>query len=262
MKLSVSNLAWDADDNQTVYTKMREMGFCGLEIAPTKIIPGNPYDNLTEAGKWAAGLKKEYGLSVPSMQSIWYGRSEMLFGSDEERNTLLEYTKKAIDFAAAVNCGNLVFGCPRNRFVPEGKDAALAIPFFTELGAYAAEKGTVLSLEANPTIYNTNYMNDTASAVAMVKEIGSDGFKLNLDVGTIIQNDEKFAEIDGIGSVINHVHVSEPRLAAIKERGLHKELAAYLKSIGYDKYVSIEVGLQEDLNSLYKMMEYVSECFG
>ena len=40
-----------------------------------------------------AYLKKEYGLSVPSMQSIWYGRKEALFG---------DLGLKEIDKAAAV----------------------------------------------------------------------------------------------------------------------------------------------------------------
>lgn len=54
-----------------------------------------------------------------SMQSIWYGRTEKLFGTEEERNLLLDYTKSAVDFAAAIGCKNLVFGCPKNRCIPE-----------------------------------------------------------------------------------------------------------------------------------------------
>ena len=85
------------------------------------------------------------------MQSIWYGRQEKLFGSEEERQVLLAYTKEAIDFAAAVGCGNLVFGCPRNRNVPEGirpeQVEEIACGFFHELGEYAYSKGTALSIE-------------------------------------------------------------------------------------------------------------------
>ena len=38
------------------------------------------------------------------MQSIWFGRQERLFGSEEEREILIDYTKKAVDFAVAIQC--------------------------------------------------------------------------------------------------------------------------------------------------------------
>ena len=42
-------------------------------------------------------IKKNEGFTVPSMQSIWFGRQEKIFGTLEERKILVEYTKKAID---------------------------------------------------------------------------------------------------------------------------------------------------------------------
>ncbi len=44
MKLSVSNIAWDISYNEEMYGYLDEIGFSGLEIAPTKIIPDAPYD--------------------------------------------------------------------------------------------------------------------------------------------------------------------------------------------------------------------------
>ena len=41
-------------------------------------------------------LKKNEGFIVPSMQSIWFGRQEKVFGTAEERQILVDYTKKAI----------------------------------------------------------------------------------------------------------------------------------------------------------------------
>ena len=120
MKLSISNIGWDAKQDEAVYRLMGAYGVSGLEIAPTRIFPEAPYSQREEAKRWSENLKAQYGFGVSSMQSIWYGRQEKLFGNEEERQMLLAYTKEAIDFAAAVGCGNLVFGCPRNRNVPEG----------------------------------------------------------------------------------------------------------------------------------------------
>lgn len=258
MKLAVSNIAWKAEDDDKVYALMKECGFTGLEIAPTRIIPESPYEKLAEAAEWADGLKKEHGFAVPSMQSIWYGRKEALFGSREDRKALLDYTKKAVDFAQVIGCKNLVFGCPRNRNMPDDADPETAVSFFKELGDYAFEHETVLAMEANPPIYNTNYINDTKAALELINEVGSEGFLLNLDVGTMIENNESLGILEGNGHLINHVHISEPGLKEVAERDRHKDLLKFLSEFGYEKYVSIETGRVDDISILERMMRYVS----
>lgn len=261
MLLSVSNIAWEASQDVYVHAKMEEMGYTGLEIAPTRIFPETPYDKLKEASSWSESIKQEHGFCVPSMQSIWFGKKEMLFGAAEEREILLAYTKKAVDFAASVGCKNLVFGCPRNRNLPEGADEGVAIAFFKELGDYAYQKGTCIGMEANPTIYNTNYINDTKSALDLIAQVDSKGFLLNLDVGTMIQNKEEADALIRQVHLINHVHISEPGLAPIEERELHRQLSKMLRDEHYEKYISIEMGKKEDTTALYSAMEYVRKVF-
>ena len=262
MKLSISNIGWSEENDITVYNLMKNYGFWGLEIAPTRIFPEQPYDKIDDARIWADKLKSENGFVVPSMQSIWYGRTEKLFGTDEERSALVDYTKKAIDFAETIGCKNLVFGCPRNRSIPDGADERITIKFFKEIGGYAAEHGIVIGMEANPPIYNTNYINDTVSALELIEEVESEGFKLNLDVGTMVENGEDVNVLKRREKYINHVHISEPGLKPIEERQLHRDLGALLKACNYNGFVSIEVGKQEKVENLENMMKYVEEIFG
>ena len=262
MKLSISNIAWESDNDSTVYALMKANDFVGLEIAPTRIFPENPYDKNEDAAIWRRKMQEEYGFCMPSMQSIWYGRQEKIFGTDEERTVLLAYTKKAIDFAATIGCKNLVFGCPRNRNLPEGVNSDLAVPFFKELGAYALQCGTVIGMEANPPIYNTNYINDTSSALELIKQVDSEGFKLNLDVGTMIQNGESVSELKDSVRLINHVHISEPGLKPIEEREIHKDLKNILEVELYQGFVSIEMGKTQDMSLIKEKMEYIRGIFG
>lgn len=51
LRLSVSNIGWQAEDDREIYALMKEYGYSGLEIAPTRIFPENPYDRLTEAAR-------------------------------------------------------------------------------------------------------------------------------------------------------------------------------------------------------------------
>lgn len=261
MKLAISNIGWSVEQDECIYSIMQEQGFEGLEIAPTRIYPETPYDKIIEASAWAESLKAQYGFVVPSMQSIWFGRQEKLFGTDEERDILVEYTKKAIDFAAAIGCRNLVFGCPRNRVLSEGTNPETGIQFFRNIGAYAAAKGTVIGIEANPPIYNTNYINDTASALRLIKEVDSPGFKLNLDVGTMIHNNENVENLKGQVHLINHVHISEPGLKPIERREMHLKLKDVLLSEGYDGFVSIEMGKADNVDDIKKSILYVKGIF-
>ncbi len=257
MRLSISNIAWDTEKNDIVYGLMREYGFGGLEIAPTKIFVENPYDRLSEAKAWSDELREKYGFTVPSMQSIWYGRTEKLFGTDAERAALTAYTKKAVDFAEAIGCGNLVFGCPKNRNAGNAADLGLAVGFFRELGNYAHAHGTAIGMEANPAIYNTDYINDTLSALRLVDEVGSEGFKLNLDIGTMLENKESVDILRGNIALVSHVHISEPYLKPIEKRDIHREVLEILKSEGYNGFVSIEMGLQEDIGVIEEKLGYM-----
>lgn len=261
MKLSISNIGWSSKNDKIIYELMKKYEYSGLEIAPTRIFEKNPYDRLAEAKKWAIQLKENEDFAISSMQSIWFGRQENLFGTAEERQALLTYTKKAIKFAEQINCRNLVFGCPKNRNMPEDANPETAVMFFKELGDYAAMHNTVIGLEANPPIYNTNFINDTLSAVDLIKKVDSKGFRLNLDIGTMIENGENVSElVDNVG-LINHVHISEPGMKLIAERKLHKQIWEVLKEKQYQRFVSIEMGKGSSLKEIEKVMIYVREIF-
>ena len=261
MKLAVSNIGWSAEQDEAVFALMKEYGFDGLEIAPTRIFTDAPYERLSEAREWSKTIKQRHGFTVPSMQSIWFGRGEKIFGTDSERAVLIDYTKKAVDFAVAVGCGNLVFGCPRNRVFLDGAAYKTGIDFFKVIGEYALSNGVTIGMEANPSIYNTNYINDTASAFALVSDVASNGFRLNLDTGTMLYNEESVDILRGKIQLISHVHISEPWLKPIERRRLHTNLRDLLAQEGYEGFVSIEMGRTDNIDDIRAAMKYVKEIF-
>lgn len=264
MKLSISNIAWDSSKDFEVYKFMEKHKFSGLEIAPTKLIGDKPYDRLNEAAELAKELKSQYNLEICSMQSILYGRTENIFDGTEKQKILTHYLFKAIDFAAAISCGNLVFGCPKNRYMTKEEDYEVAVNFFSVLAKYALEKGSVISIEANPSMYGTNFINYTKEAVKIVKDVNSKGFKVNLDFGTIIANGESMDEIADYVDYVNHVHISEPGLLPICQRYEHKELASLLREKSYKGFISIEMkkDQKDSLENIERAMNYIAEVFG
>lgn len=262
MKLSISNIAWTAEEDAIMYPALPAMGFHGLEIAPTRIFPEAPYEQLAAAGEWAETLASRYGLAISSIQSIWYGHQERIFASREERRTLVDYTKKAIDFAEVIGCRNLVFGNPRNRDTEDVPgNYATAVDFFREIGDYALAHNTVIAIEANPVIYHTRFINTTQQAAEIADRCNSAGVKVNVDLGTMIYNEEDIDYLKQIPEFIHHIHISEPGLKVIERRPLHNRLFSVLKAIGYEGYVSIEMGragAEECINAckyVYSLLE-------
>lgn len=267
MKLAISNIAWTKEYDEQMYAYLQKIGFVGVEIAPTRIFDMPPYEKKEAAELWATQLHERYGLFVPSLQSIWFQRSENIFRSETERETLLSYTKEAMDFAQAIGSRNLVFGCPRNRNrnedcpLSEAECMDVAASFFRELGEYAKLHDTVLALEPNPPVYSTNFMNDTASAFAVAKHVASEGCKVNVDLGTILTNGETLDVVRENITLVNHIHISEPNLNRIEKRELHKELAHMLNESGYTNYVSVEMKNQDNIAAVQEVCAYVADIF-
>ena len=176
---------------------------------------------------------------------------------------MIDYTKKAIDFANIIECKNLVFGSPKNRNINNGKNSENQIRIFETLGEYAHKKNTVIGMEANPKIYNTNYINDTKSALELVKKVKSKGFLLNLDLGTMISNNEDLLKVlKGNVKYINHVHISEPWLKIIEKREIHKALKYVLLEENYEGFISVEMAKVDDIEKIEDIIIYVKEIFG
>lgn len=257
MKLAISNIAWAQEHDKAIFTHMAGCGYSGLEIAPGRLIPDNPYVQTDLAKKIGRSYAELYGLTICSMQAILFGRTEQLFVSPAERMVILKQAKKAVDFAVALSCPNLVFGAPKNRVIRDKSQYQIAVDFFYELGEYARQRDTVMAIEANPVIYGTNFINKTEEAFKLAQDVGSSGFMVNLDLGTIIYNREKPQRFLSNISCINHIHISEPHLSPLKKRALHKVFFRELKQGGYQKYLSIEMKDPGDLEVVKRALDYI-----
>lgn len=279
MKLAVSNIAWSPEEDEQIYEYMSEKRMA-IEIAPTRITPWKddeytgrkygPYDQIGEATSWSKHLYAKYGIKVVSMQSILNSIDANFFRSKPECKFLLSYVKRAIDYARAIGCGNLVFGCPLNRNIPKNMPindvSRISVDFFSEITVYAAQNGVCIAIEANPEIYRTNFITQTEQAFDLVKYIqktvgknAAYAIKVNLDFGTIISNREKVSSLITPENIplINHVHISEPNLATLKKRKAHAEVIKRLDKSDYSGYISIEMKMPPRVVELIASIEYI-----
>ncbi len=259
--LSISNIAWEESDRIEAYELLLELGVKFIEIAPTKLFGFKGYNDLEFASKFRQRIRDMYGLSVVSLQSVWYGRSENIFGTKSEVDSLLDYCKEIVLFSKILGCRNIVLGSPKNRVVGDfvGFEER-AHYFFSELDSIAKNSNVIISLEANPALYGTDFINSTYELVEFLADKNYTSIRGNLDTGTMIVNETGIEELQDVMSFFNHVHISEPYLKCIKRRELHNKLFDLLRLNNYRNIISIEMK-QTSLDNIRSSIIYLRELF-
>lgn len=267
MNLAISNIAWDKDEDSDIYKQLTELCF-NLEIAPSRLFdnPEKEPDNNIVAVK---DHLMENGIKIIAMQSLLYGHPELtLFENDESRQATLAYLKNMIDLAEKIGAKVLVFGSPKNRIMKSKTTTEfdIAKEFFGAVGEYAKEKNITFCIEPNPEAYGTNFINRTKEAVDLVKEVDSSGFKINIDLGAIIMNNEDIEVVMPLAlPYASHFHISEANLATVElEKSRHQRIAKMLKMHNYNHYVSIEMKKagEKNIESIVRVLEFVKEIYG
>jgi sugar phosphate isomerase/epimerase len=268
VRLAVSSIAWDAEDEPEILALFGREDVSGVELAPTKW-RANPLEATRAEVLGLRNRWRDAGLTIVSLQSLLAGHPDLqLFGDATSRGALHDLLVRTMDFAWQVGAGALVFGSPRNRLrgaLSVEEATTIAADFFRTLAPAAAERGCVVCLEANPAVYGGDFLLATAEATGLARRIAHPAIGVNVDLGTMILNGEDpHAEIVAAGALIGHVHVSEPQLAEIGESPLHRVAGDALASIAYPYWVSIEmraVGPGNNVPAIGRAIRSVERCY-
>ena len=225
---------------------MQKNSFNGLEIAPSRIWE-RPYEQtVSEIKKIKENLREKH-IEIVAFQSLLFGHPEFaIFQDEENRLATMNHLKKNIILAGKLGAKALIFGSPKNRIVGDmlkEKANEIAVAFFRELGDFALKNKTCFCIEPNPSIYGGDFILTTQEAIKLVKEVNHPGFKLNIDLGTIVANNENL-ELTLIAALpyAGHMHISEPFLEKIeKNENRHKKIKKILNTHGYNLALSIEM---------------------
>ena len=113
MNLAISAIAWEPSEDDAAASILREHGFTGVELAPTKIFPRPHCAADAEIAACQEAWSRR-GLRIVAMQALLFGRPELtVFG--EARKQTLEYLCGVARLGGRLGAGALVFGSPRNR---------------------------------------------------------------------------------------------------------------------------------------------------
>lgn len=263
MRLSISNIAWKADEDELVIPVLQKMGLTEIEIAPTKFwekplqVTDSEVNDLKDV--WS-----DKGISFVAMQSLLFGQNRLnLFSTNDSRQEMIHYLSGIISLAGKLGVKALVFGSPKNRnagLLSLKERMEIAIPFFDQLGTFAIQAGVILCIEANPVQYGCDFITNTDEAISLVQEVGNPGFRLHLDTGAMELNEEDVSSvIERSMPYLQHFHISEPYLNLIGTGDTkHKEMATVLRALEYDKWVSIEMKSDLQINNVESVKRAIS----
>lgn len=246
MRLAVSNIAWPAEADAEAAALLVAHGVTGVEVAPARVCE-RPWD--PPPGSVAAYRRfwEDRGLPIVAMQALLFGHGDLvLFGDAATRRRLAEHLAAIIDLAAGLGASRLVFGSPKNRIrgsLGHAQAEAVAVPFFRDLGRRASDRGVWLVIEPNPPAYGCDFLVTSRQVIEFVDRVAQDGIGVHLDAGGMALGGESPGEIiAAAGPRWRHFHASEPGLAAVGTGGVdHAALAAALRGVGYDGFVSVEM---------------------
>lgn len=267
MKLSVSNIAWDAGEEASILKQLALAGVTGIEVAPTKIWP-DWQDMTTATARRAAKEFADKGFAVPALQAILFGKPDLsLFGDDQVFQALSNHIAAVAEIAAAMNASVLVFGSPRNRDpgeIEHGAAWTLAVERFRQLAERCAQAGVILGLEANPSIYNCRFITRWRQALDMVKAVDHPALCVHLDAAcTHLEGDDPADAVSDVLPYLAHVHATEPNLGTFASTEVpHIRFAQALYQAQYSGWISIEMRRADDpINAVGDAVTYVKQHY-
>lgn len=247
MELAVSNIAWTQEEENEVAAILQRLGVKYVEVAPTK-----QWDDPTKAPDAEIDDYKafwqSYGIEIVAFQSMLFSRPDLkLFEDDGNRAEALAYLQDFTVLAGKVGVRVLVFGSPKNRQrgkISLDEATGIAKEFFSKIGDTAVENNVCFCIEPNPADYACDFVTTAQKGIEFVQSIGNKGFGLHLDIaGMTLAGDDVAKSIERAAPLLRHFHISSPMLEQVEDRAdvRHREAAAALKGIGYDRFVSIEM---------------------
>lgn len=267
MKLSISNIAWPATDENHIFDCIKRAGYDAIEIAPSRIWKDFRGSRENDRKTYLREVLK-CDLHICAMHSLfWDSKQLSIFGNAETIKETKRYFIDLLELAHDLEIPYLIMGSPAVRRC-EGKQEREAVDeavaFFHPVAERARELGTKILIEPLSR-EETDFIITHEDGISLVAAVNSKGFGLHLDAKAISAQEESLrCIIEGAGSLIEHFHVNEIGLGSFKNAVLnHREMSRYLKEIQYKGFVSIEMKTLPDYQEEIRYaMKFVREIYG
>lgn len=247
MKFAICNeifKGWKLD-NTFAYTK--RLGYSAVEIAPFTLADSVTLISGAERQKIRDSAAR-IGIEIAGIHWVLVKPEGLYINHTDAtiRERTSDYFRELVDFCADIGGKVIVVGSPKQRNVmpgvaPEQAREWAAATFQAAVAQAAVRHVTICFEPLGPA--ETNFINTAADAIRFVQQLSSANFQIILDVKAMCTESKPIPQI---------IHESFPHFAHfhandknLKGPGFgdvdFKPIAAALKQVGYNGYVSVEV---------------------
>lgn len=262
-KIIISNIAWENNEETTIFEYLNRESIFEIEIAITKYFDGWNF-NIKDLYELRDYFKK-YNISVYSIQSIFYGLDYNLFINND---LFLMHISKIIEYAKILNAKRIVFGSPKNRFLINNDYTAIYKDIFIDtlnnINIMCNGLDLKFCIEPNSKKYGCNFITNSDELYHILKNINHKNIKMHLDSACMHLESDSPSNIEKYGTLLEHFHISEPYLNNFEKSEVNHELYSfYLKNIKYNKVMSIEMkSSNNNINSIIRAVNFSKINYG
>ncbi len=220
-------------------------GFDYAELSATEI--AQLKDEEFEA---AVNRIKELGLATPAA-NLFIPQTIHLTGPDTRPDEQMAHVKKIVSRLSRLGTEIIVFGSGGARRVPDGFSKDEAFKQLVDFGRRAAREarpyGITITIEPLRK-QETNIVNSAAEGLALVEAIDDPNFQLMIDFYHLASEQEDPGIVLRARDHIRHLHMANPQGRVFPQKWEEFDYAPFfanLRTIGYNKRISVEAGTQD-----------------
>ncbi len=266
---SISNIALPSFNHDDHLSMLKDIGFQGLEVAPSKVWEDTANVTFSKVASYRRQVEQA-GLKVVGLHSLFFDQPGMgLFRGAVVRKKTLGFLVHLSQICVDLGGKILVFGSPgarkRNDLPVKAADDE-AVSFFSELSDAVESHGTCFVIEALSK-NESDYINSASHAMKITKRVDRKALKSHLDAKAVVDAGE--ATIDLFRNVsrdLVHFHANDPGVGILGETGRvdHVLLGKLLGEIGYGGYVSLEqrmVDPEDPMKPIKMSYSVLEKCY-
>jgi sugar phosphate isomerase/epimerase len=270
MKFGICNETfqnWKIDD---IFSYCARIGYDAVEVAPFTLakyvtdIPPAERQRIRESAQRA-------GIAISGIHWVLVQAEGMYLTSPEAatRERTAKYFCDLVDFCADIGGKIIVVGSPKQRSLLPGVTFEQAWTWATDVFRpsvkLAEKRGITICFEPLAPV-ETNFINTAADGIRFTQQLGSRNFQVILDVKAMSSESKPIPQIirESKGNFAyfhaNDANMKGPGFGDVDFR----PIAAALKDVGYDGYVSVEVFKYDEGPEVIatKSLEYLKKVFG
>ncbi|MCW4021033.1 MAG: sugar phosphate isomerase/epimerase [Candidatus Bathyarchaeota archaeon] len=251
MRFSICNELFENWSLEKVFEYVAALGYDGVEIAPFTL--AKSVDEIGgSARRRMRELAKHRGLTIAGIHWVMKGPEGLHLTNvnPEIRLRTKNYLKKLVRFCGDIGGKVIVFGSPDQRTVPPEADFEeawnWAVDSFHECSVHAAEYDVTICIEPLRR-EATNFINTVDEALALIKDVNHQNFRLILDAYALSGEKESIDSLIAKGGEhLEHFHANDdkgrgPGFGSVD----YRKISNALKNVGFKGFVSVEVLTRE-----------------